>query len=48
MKSSFGELESEFAIHGNPKSQQALERDEEKHGPAKAGLGTGFPLVIPL
>ena len=26
----------------------ALERDEEKHAPAKAGLGTGFPLVIPL
>ena len=23
-------------------------RDVEKHGPAKAGLGTGFPLVIPL
>ena len=25
-----------------------IERDEEKHGPAKAGLETGFPLVIPL
>ena len=24
MESSFGELEPEFAIHGNPKSQQAL------------------------
>jgi hypothetical protein len=28
-ESSFGELESEFAIHRNPKSQQALERDPQ-------------------
>jgi hypothetical protein len=28
MRGSFAELESEFAMHGNPKSQQALERDQ--------------------
>ena len=33
---------------GRSAMTRVLERDEEKHGPAKAGLGTGFPLVIPL